>query len=112
MSVLIKGMEMPKKCGECDIYVCYRTWSGDPGDKFCGITKEGVSRETKPDWCPLFETSELEKGEWIANGDIPKTCPFCGDDWDKYVFGDEIWYTGELPNYCPNCGKPMVVIRK
>lgn len=49
---------------------------------------------------------EQKKGEWIANGDIPKECPFCGEDWDKYVFG-EVWYTGELPKFCPNCGEDM-----
>lgn len=50
--------------------------------------------------------TEREKGKWIANGDIHKECPFCGEDWDKYVFG-EVWYTGELPNFCPNCGADM-----
>ena len=49
---------------------------------------------------------ERKKGKWIANGDIPKECPFCDEDWDKYVFGD-IWYTGELPKFCPNCGADM-----
>ena len=49
---------------------------------------------------------ERKTGKWIANGDIPKECPFCGEDWDKYVFG-EVWYTGELPNFCPNCGADM-----
>ena len=47
-----------------------------------------------------------KKGRWIANGDIHKECPFCGEDWDKYVFGD-VWYTGELPKFCPNCGEDM-----
>ncbi len=46
---------------------------------------------------------ERKKGKWVANGDIPKECPFCGEDWDKYVFG-EVWYTDELPKFCPNCG--------
>ncbi len=50
--------------------------------------------------------SERPKGEWLANGDIPKECPFCGEDWDKYVFG-EVWYTNELPKFCPNCGADM-----
>ena len=45
-----------------------------------------------------------KKGKWNRNGDIPKTCSVCGEDWDKYVEGQEIWYTGEIPNFCPNCG--------
>ena len=62
-----------------------------------------------PDNCPLNKISEdpaRKKGEWIANGDIPKECPFCGEDWDKYVFGDVV-YTGDLPKFCPNCGEDM-----
>lgn len=55
---------------------------------------------------PCRNLAERQKGEWIGNGDIPKECPFCGEDWDKYVFG-EVWYTGELPNFCPNCGADM-----
>ncbi len=49
---------------------------------------------------------ERKKGMWLVNGDIHKECPFCGEDWDKYVFGD-VWYTGELPKFCPNCGEDM-----
>lgn len=49
---------------------------------------------------------ERKRGKWLANGDILKECSFCGEDWDKYVFGD-IWYTGELPKFCPNCGAEM-----
>ena len=49
---------------------------------------------------------ERKKGKWLANDDIPTECPFCGEDWDKYVFG-EVWYTGELPKFCPNCGEDM-----
>ncbi len=47
-------------------------------------------------------------GEWVAYSDIPKECPFCGEDWDKYVFGD-VEYTGDLPKFCPNCGRMMRV---
>ena len=106
MSVLIKDMEMPNECGECDIYVCYRTWNGDPGDEFCGITKENVSYKTKPDWCPLSETSEPEKGEWIPsfNGEFTGGaywfhCPECNRIVPDVRNGG--W------NFCPNCGKPM-----
>lgn len=66
MSVLIKDMEMPKKCGECGIYVCYRTWHGDPGNEFCGLTKKGVKYKTKPEWCPLSEVPERKTGKWIT----------------------------------------------
>lgn len=55
---------------------------------------------------PTINSQPRQKGKWIANGDIHKECPFCGEDWDKYVFG-EVWYTDELPKFCPNCGADM-----
>jgi hypothetical protein len=59
MSVIIKGMKMPKKnCKECNAYVCYRQWSGDPGDEFCGLTKNEIPSEGIPYWCPLEEISD------------------------------------------------------
>lgn len=55
MSVLVKGMEMPNKCGECSAFVCYRKWSGDAGDCFCGITKNDATENEKNADCPLVE---------------------------------------------------------
>ena len=48
-----------------------------------------------------------KKGKWISDGDIPTKCPFCGEHWNKYIFGDEVWYTGEVPKFCPECGCDM-----
>ena len=47
------------------------------------------------------------KGKWDRDREIPNTCSVCGEDWDKYVYGQEVWYTGEIPNFCPNCGADM-----
>ena len=60
-------------------------------------------------WKEVLEYSEQErkKGKWIKDGEIPNTCSVCGEDWDKYVEGQDIWYTGEIPNFCPNCGCQM-----
>lgn len=77
MSVIVKGMEMPKNCEECMAYVCYRTWSGDPGDCFCGLTKRDVLNSKKINgWCPLIEIPKdaklvdanelLDKSEWYG----------------------------------------------
>ena len=42
MSVLIKGMEMPKNCEECDVkVVCKNYWK---------LIRE---QYTRPSWCPL-----------------------------------------------------------
>lgn len=55
MSVIVKGMEMPKNCEECMVYVRYKTWSGDHGC-FCGLTKRDVINSKKiEDLCPLIE---------------------------------------------------------
>lgn len=72
-----------------DTYFCYHSGDCNAWDK----------------WEPSARP-ERKTGEWIANGDIPKECPFCGEDWDKYVFGDVV-YTGELPKFCPSCGEDM-----
>ena len=47
-------------------------------------------------------------GQWAPPyADVPTNCSICGEDWDKYVYGSEVWYTGELPKFCPNCGVRM-----
>ena len=46
MSVLIKGMEMPKNCGECPM-VCEFD--------LCHITKGGRTLSERPPHCPLIE---------------------------------------------------------
>ena len=48
-------IDMPKSCKDCPMAVCYRRWSGDPGDVFCGYTKDEISLlwAKRPDFCPL-----------------------------------------------------------
>ena len=51
MSILIKGMEMPEKCGEClfgFIGVCSKLTE-------CQLTDDIVDEESKPGWCPLVK---------------------------------------------------------
>lgn len=62
MSVIIKDMTMPKKCKECRAYVCYKQWSGDLGDEFCGITKDNIPSDGIPYWCPLDELPKHHDG--------------------------------------------------
>lgn len=47
------SMEMPKSCGDCKAFVCYRQWAGDIGDCFCGITKNDARENEKNADCPL-----------------------------------------------------------
>ena len=56
--IVIRGMEMPKKCGECKAFICYRQWAGDSGDCFCGITKIDVKEDARNADCPLVQLTE------------------------------------------------------
>lgn len=53
MSILIKGMEMPKNCGECKLYhIEYPMYClAVEGHRTVGAPY-GMPR---PDWCPLIE---------------------------------------------------------
>ena len=64
MSKAVLVVEMPQKCRECDLYVCYRQYAGDSGDCFCGKTKDDVNPESKPNWCPLRELPEKRSTEY------------------------------------------------
>ena len=56
-SLLIKNTKMPKMCKECPAYVCQRTWSGDCGDEFCGLTKSDIDPDKRAEDCPLIEVA-------------------------------------------------------
>ena len=57
MSVLVKGMRMPKSCGECFFY--------DDGGCFVTMNIVLLKRdEYKPKWCPLVEITEDEEN-WL-----------------------------------------------
>ena len=73
MSVIVKGMEMPKSCWLCelsDIGMCElkgKRWDPDPG------------QPRRPDWCPLIPLPEkhgrLIDGDELADGcDDPHWC--------------------------------------
>ena len=53
MSILIKGMEMPKNCGECPFFMDEDfTWCGRANYNICDGR---VDRNSKPPWCDLIE---------------------------------------------------------
>ena len=58
MSVLIRGMEMPKSC-----YYCQFLWFKNPdeegGEGMCDLLEKWVAEVCdRPDWCPLVEVQE------------------------------------------------------
>ena len=66
MSVIVKGMEMPKCCTECS---CCRhdNWDGETAHQ-CNVSLITFSAEdenwiynTRPNWCPLTELPFAEE---------------------------------------------------
>lgn len=48
MSILIKGIEMPKSCGKCPMFY-QRLW-------YCNLEHRTVDNDDeRSDWCPLIE---------------------------------------------------------
>lgn len=77
MSVLIKSMEMPKSCGDCKAFVCYRQWSGDDGDCFCGITKKDAKANALNADCPLVPARpEVIRCKECKYADEYYRCPY------------------------------------
>ena len=107
MSILIKGMEMPKECYDCPVYnsefcCCNITdtepWQGHEDDDPVPI----------PDDCPLIEVQEQKHGKWIEqdgyDGDTYYDCSVCGISW-SFLDGGTPEENGT--KYCPNCGAQM-----
>ena len=92
MSVIVNGMKMPDKCGNCPISTNTRR---------CVILWQEFDPEKRLENCPLEEAPERPKGKWndypIADDIVQCSC--CG----ILRFGGA--------NYCPNCGAEMEHIK-
>ena len=56
VTLMIKiDMPMPKCCKECELAVCFKRYSNEPGELYCGYTKDDISLlwAKRPDFCPL-----------------------------------------------------------
>lgn len=67
MSVLVKGMKMPKSCASCIFRTNYTKSLLDPFTDYCYITDERLGRydnnkakwkKERKEWCPLVEVEE------------------------------------------------------
>ena len=102
MDVLIKGMEMPKNCHNCELSATVNLHYGV--GYCCQPLAEMIEKafERKSN-CPLAEVPEQEHGTW-----------------KEHIFEDSFWanYCSECnaylpygldwkPNFCPNCGSRM-----
>lgn len=90
MSVLIKGMDMPKNCFDCPCFT-------EHGYDFCELDEERrMVYDGKPDWCPLvfvptphgdlIDRTKLyeDTANWEAQAleQVDKYSPYCQrDDW-------------------------------
>lgn len=52
MSVIIRGMKMPKNCDECP---CYYETEGAWRNECEVLGKEYIADDYRPEWCPLVE---------------------------------------------------------
>lgn len=68
MAKAILVIDMPKNCGECDLFVCYRQYAGDKGDCFCGKTKQDTPSKGRPEWCPLKPMPEKREQHSFPKG--------------------------------------------
>lgn len=104
MSVLIKDMEIPKSCNDCEfIQRGYPDWC----DLSCRC-RDVFNPAIRPDWCPLEEAGTVKHGRWIKNEDRSGWhCSCCGKD-DLYAYPYTENNERELQDfYCPNCGAKM-----
>ena len=81
MSVLIKGMKMPEKCGSCDLFHVESPMhcTAVKGHKTVGAPY-GMPR---PDWCPLVEIPEphgdlIDRDAFRADFSMGENCDKCG----------------------------------
>lgn len=104
MSILIKDMEMPKSCDNCEfIQRGYPDWC----DLSCR-SRDVFDSSIRPDWCPLEYAEPIKHGRWtqVWHGKLfpwdTTCCSVCGAE----AFYDEVngYYKS---NYCGNCGAKM-----
>ena len=56
MSKAILVMDMPKSCGECNIYASWQESAFSAREYWCpAMDNKDVEPNKKPDWCPLQE---------------------------------------------------------
>ena len=115
MSLLIKGMEMPKNCDKCK----FSWW--DVGHLYCeadgkpwGLEVTEYADGRHPN-CPIIEVAEdvqpVKHGEWLEREQV---ADIQIDEWQscrcsvckKYHITPFLYYFNNY-NYCPNCGAKM-----
>ena len=78
MSVLIKGMKMPKSCSEC----------GFECRAYCFLVDTVIESNDRPDWCPLVEVP-TPHGKLKDGDSLIELCGIMADKCDG--IGVSIW---------------------
>lgn len=89
MSILIRGMTMPKRCGECP---CFHA----DNPMYCQAVKADKNKKIiapygkpRPEWCPLIEIPPHGR---LIDGDVAEAIYFTDGDADGKDFYDGILY--------------------
>lgn len=111
MSVLIKGMEMPTSCDECELCTCYVREDGTEENYRCVITFYPIHEfNERHEYCPLIEVpphgrlidaDALMKDGWVlhkqvirmggyAIHEMPLNCPSLPTIIEAEESGDEL----------------------
>ena len=85
MSILIKGMEMPKNCDSCP---CYYETEGAWRNECEVLQREHYITDERPDWCPLV--SVPKHGDLIDADKLVELCDIMADKCDG--IGASIWH--------------------
>ena len=98
MSVLVKGMEMPKDCRECPLQAYYGS-SGNtlcfPANKYLAEKYNPIGFEGRANWCPLGEV-KTPHGDLIDSSEIRWVEHHDSDgNLSKYM----VAYSDEMPQY-------------
>lgn len=83
MSVLIKDMEMPTSCDECELCACYVREDGTEENYRCAITFYPIHEfDERHEYCPLVEIPP--HGRLIDADKLKEEFPH-DEDWDYPV---------------------------
>ena len=107
MSILIKGMEMPKDCSACKLWsICECMRDYPDWESIYFAVHDGNLLRHKD--CSLAEVLEPRMGKWIVDNGLYR-CSACNHLWS------ELWWVETVPlekmlelmPYCPKCGVKM-----
>lgn len=81
MSIIIRGMKMPRNCTRCPC--------SDEEARFCWAKAEYIPMLGKPDWCPLVELPK-KHGRLIDADELwKKMSKYTDNEGAKFPYGDD-----------------------